>query len=382
MCTSTWPNSACQDVKVDGPGVVHVERDGLSVGDHQPGVADGTVGRGAQRDDHHVEVALGAADAVLHRVGGLEEPVEAQRLQLAAQVRHRVVGQQHHGVLVDVRAQEGRIEVVLVQVADVEVVAVAERVPVQLAVVREREPRREVRRVDPRVAEDAAGRGVDPETGVSDACDLHELPSWGVLSGYEFSRCARCVPFRRAGGTRLGRVEPVYGTVIKPARAGVAAAGVEVHRHRRREPARDRRRGDRDQPHQLLRLHLRRTARLPAGARPQGALHGQAGGLRLQGQRPHHAQPAPHPGGPRQRRRIVRRGVPAAQGGRAGRRLPRGDDQPQLRDQGVQVRCGAHGDRRRRADRPAHRLGRPAGLDQGPPPQHAAAQGADLDRRR
>ena len=71
-----------------------------------------------------------------------------------------------------------------------------------------------------------------------------------------------------------------------------------------------------------------------------------------------------------------------AQGGRAGRRLSRGDHQPQLRDQGVQVGRGADGDRRRRADRPAHRVGRPAHLDQGPPAKDVAAQGADLGRRR
>ena len=59
-------------------------------------------------------------------------------------------------------------------------------------------------------------------------------------------------------------------------------------------------------------------------------------------------------------------GLPEAQGRRAGRRLPGGHDQPQLRDQGLQVRRGAHGDRRRRADRAAHRVGRPAHLDQGP----------------
>ena len=78
-----------QHVEVDGPGVVHVERDGLAVGDHQSGVADRAVGRRAQRDDHHVEIALGPADAVLDRVRGLEEPVEAELLQLAAQIRHR-----------------------------------------------------------------------------------------------------------------------------------------------------------------------------------------------------------------------------------------------------------------------------------------------------
>ena len=162
-----------QHVEVDRPGVVHVERDRLAVGDHQPGVADRAVGRGAQRDDHHVEVALGPADAMLDRVGGLEEAVEAQLLQFAPQVGHRVVRQQHDRVLVDVLAQVLRVEVVRVQVGDVEVVAVAEGVPVQRAVVREREPRREIRRVHPRVAQDASGLGVDPETCMPDAGDLH-----------------------------------------------------------------------------------------------------------------------------------------------------------------------------------------------------------------
>ena len=153
------PKSACSDVEVDRPRVVHVERHRLSVVDHQPGVADRAVGGRAQRDDHHVEVALGPADAVLDRVGGLEEAVKAELLELAAQVGHREVRQQHDGVLVDVLAQVLRVEVVAVQVRDVQVVAVAERVPVQRAVVREREPRREVRRVHPRVAQDASGAG-------------------------------------------------------------------------------------------------------------------------------------------------------------------------------------------------------------------------------
>ena len=56
---------------------------------------------------------------------------------------------------------------------------------------------------------------------------------------------------------------------------------------------------------------------------------------------------------------------------------PGSHDQPQLRDQGIQVRRRADGDRGRRADRPAHRLGRPADLDQGPPQEDVAPQGAD-----
>jgi hypothetical protein len=91
-----------QHVEIDRARVVHVEADGLTVVDHQSGVPDRAVGRCAQRDDHHVEVAVGPADAVLDRVGRLEEPMEPQRLQLTLQVGHRVVRQQHDGVLVDV----------------------------------------------------------------------------------------------------------------------------------------------------------------------------------------------------------------------------------------------------------------------------------------
>ena len=52
---------------------------------------------------------------------------------------------------------------------------------------------------------------------------------------------------------------------------------------------------------------------------------------------------------------------------RAGRRLPRSDHQPQLRDQGIQSGRRPDGDRGRGADHPAHRLGCAADLDQGPP---------------
>ena len=167
------PEVRVHHVEIDGPGIVHVERDGLAVVDDQAGVPDRAIGGGAQGDHHHLEVALRPADAMFHRIGGFEEPVKADLLQLALQVGHREVGQQHDRVLVDMLAQVLRVEMVGVQMRDVQVVTVAEGVPVQRAVVREREPRGEVRRVDPRVAQDASGLGVDPETGVPDARDLH-----------------------------------------------------------------------------------------------------------------------------------------------------------------------------------------------------------------
>src|SRR5690625_3892851 len=101
---------------------------------------------------------------------------------------------------------------VVVQMRDVEVVAVAEAVPVQPAVVREREPGPEVGRVDPRVAQNAARGGVDPKTRVSDAGDLHEnlsrpLGSAGGAGGRTgpgpvVELNGRSHPGARAGGRR------------------------------------------------------------------------------------------------------------------------------------------------------------------------------------
>ena len=162
-----------QHIEIHRPGVVHVEGGRDAVVDHQRRIADRPVGGRAQRDDHDVQLTLRTAEPVLHRIGGLEEVVKAQHLQRIFQVWHRIVRQQDGGVLVDVLGQQLGVEVVLVQMRDVQIVAVTERVPVQPAVVREREPRREVGRVDPGVAQNAAGRSSYPKAGVADACDLH-----------------------------------------------------------------------------------------------------------------------------------------------------------------------------------------------------------------
>ena len=162
-----------QHVQIHRSGVVHVESGCRAVGNHQRRVADRAVGRCAQRDDHDVQVALGPADPVLDRVGGLEEAVKAQLLQRISQIGHRIVRQQHHRVLVDVRSQKLGVEVVLVQVRDVQVVAVTQSVPVQRAVVREGKPGGEVGRVDPGVTQDAARLGLDQKAGMTDAGDLH-----------------------------------------------------------------------------------------------------------------------------------------------------------------------------------------------------------------
>ena len=221
---------------------------------------------------------------------------------------------------------------------------------------------------------------VDPEACVSDTRDLHSLPSPRFVRRVDpTGRVLSRIP---SGRTKLVSRGAGVRDCDQDCPGVVAAAGAEVHRDGRAESAGNGWGRGRDQPHRLLRLHLCRFTGLSAATRPQGQVHGQTGSLRLEGHRAHHAKPAAHPGGPRQRRRVVRRGLPAAEGGRARRRLPRGDDQPQLRDQGLQVGSGSHGDRRGRTDRPAHRVGRPARVDQGPPTQDVAAQGADLGRGR
>jgi len=97
--------------------------------------------------------------------------------QLVAQVRHREVRQQHRGVLRHVLAQPARVEVVVVQVRDIEVLGAPElrriRRRAERGVVGEREPRGEVGRGEPRVAEDPAGGRLHQHPGVTDRRDAH-----------------------------------------------------------------------------------------------------------------------------------------------------------------------------------------------------------------
>ena len=102
--------------------------------------------------------------------------MKAQRLQFAFEVGYREVGQQHHGVFVDVLGEQCRIEVIFVQMRDVEVVAVPDGGPVQAAVVGEHEPRTEIGRVEPRIAQNAARACIDSKAGMAGAGDLHEFP--------------------------------------------------------------------------------------------------------------------------------------------------------------------------------------------------------------
>ena len=158
------------------PGVIHVEHRRDAVGDDDSGVADRTVGRSPQRDDHDVEVTPGSTEVMFDGILGLDKLVKAQRLQLTLEIGNRIVGQEHHGVFVDMLDEQCGVEVVFVQMRDIEVVTVTEGGPVEATVVRKHEPRTEIGRVKPRVTQNAARVGIDSKTGMADAGDLHEFP--------------------------------------------------------------------------------------------------------------------------------------------------------------------------------------------------------------
>ena len=145
-------------VRVGRARVVHVQDAGLAVVDEQRRVAERAVGRGVERHDQDPQTA---AELERLAVGGLDEPPEAEVVELVAEVVDRVVGQDDGRVLRAVLAQPVRVEVIVVEVADVEVVGAADRPRVDPVVGREREPRPEVGGVEPRVAQDAAGPGLE-----------------------------------------------------------------------------------------------------------------------------------------------------------------------------------------------------------------------------
>ena len=151
--------------------VVLVDDPRGAVVEGERGVADRAVARPLQRRDHEPQAAV---ELLRDTALGAHEVPEAQLAQLVLELVGGVVRQQDAGVLRDVVAQVDRVEVVAVQVRDVEVVAVPEGVPVQLGVVRERHPRREERRVHPRVAQHAAARGLETHPRVPDSGHPHE----------------------------------------------------------------------------------------------------------------------------------------------------------------------------------------------------------------
>ena len=174
-------------------------------------------------------------------------------------------------------------------------------------------------------------------------------------------------------------MEPVYGTVIQLARLTWRVQGLKFTITGLREPpAHNQRRRRRDQPHQLFRLHLRRTAGLPQGHGRRVRFMAKQGGVRQQGHRADHAQAAPHSGRPRTRRLLIRGGFVRLLRRASWSASIRGDHQPQLRTQTVQIGRRPNGHRGQRADRAAHRLGRAAHLDQGSSTQDVAPRRSPL----
>ena len=190
-------------VGIGRPRVVHVEQTRLAVVDDQGRVADGAVRRGHERLDLEGQAIIGVdRSAVL----GLQEAVEAQRLELLAQGIERVGRQDDRGVLVAVRRQPLRVEVVMVQVRHVEVGRVADRLGVDRVVPREGEPRGEERRVEPRVAQDGGTRRLDVQACLAQEGHTH-------VAGLSPVRATR-----RPSGRRpvAGRRAPSSGDARRP----------------------------------------------------------------------------------------------------------------------------------------------------------------------
>ena len=141
------------------------------------------------RLDHHLGAAVEFDDLLVGQPPQIGEP---QVTQFRLHVPGREVGVQDHRVLADVLCQVLRVEVVAMQVGHVEVVALAEPLPVQPGVVGEREPRREERRIHPRVAQDRPRLlCLDEHARVSGASDPHSrVPFQATIPGkHYFTQC-------------------------------------------------------------------------------------------------------------------------------------------------------------------------------------------------
>ena len=158
-----------QLLEVERVRVVLVQDAGGAVVDRQAGVADRAVGGCAQRR-HHEPQRPALDDLAGLRVGDVRE---AELAQIGLEVVGRVVGKEDLDVLRHVPLEEPRVEVVAVPVRHVEEVGFAVLLPVQRAVVGEREPGAEEGGLDPRVAQDAAAEGLDEHARVAETGDPH-----------------------------------------------------------------------------------------------------------------------------------------------------------------------------------------------------------------
>ena len=175
MWTSMWPNAA-RVRPGRAAGVVHVEHRRRAVRDDDPGVAD-RPSAGARSDDHDVQITLWGRSPGCLTESGLEEPVEAQRLQVTLEVGTGKSGSSTTASLLTWSVNNCGVEVVLVQVRDAEVVASTQRVPVQAAVVGKDEPRGEAAGGSPTGRTECSPAAVSIRNPAADAGDLHKSPS-------------------------------------------------------------------------------------------------------------------------------------------------------------------------------------------------------------
>src|ERR1700739_726187 len=91
---------------------------------------------------------------------------------------------------------------ILVQVRHVQVARIAETVPVQVAVVGEHEPRLEIRRVHPWVAQDRPVAGLDMQPSMTQVCDSHSLPPVDIAGRVLACKTAHEYPHTTAAPAR------------------------------------------------------------------------------------------------------------------------------------------------------------------------------------
>ena len=157
-------------VEVARPGVVLVEERRGRVAEDERGVPGRAVGGRGEREDRHLEPTRERDRLGVVGPHELREPEAAELVLEVGQPERR---QEDLRALVDVRRQPRRVVVVVVQVRDVEVVGPLERRHVEGVVPREREPRPEVRGVEPRITEHRAALGLHEHPHVTEERDPH-----------------------------------------------------------------------------------------------------------------------------------------------------------------------------------------------------------------
>ena len=174
------PGRAPGVCEIVGAAVVLVDEDRVAVDDDEGGVTPRAVGDRRLDVDRNANARGDLEFLGVDRAHELAEPEFAERSTLLA---GRIVRQQDRNVAPQMRREPGRVVVVTVQVRHVQEVGLLdalEQIVRQLVVAREREPRSEECRHEPRVAQDRDVARLDQYSGVADRGRTHGGRGVGV----------------------------------------------------------------------------------------------------------------------------------------------------------------------------------------------------------